>query len=144
MFIGVRFTSRTPTVKNQTPTNIVSARVEQLRLSVFVLETLFKLKKRDIPTGVGLADILKQPSRKMYQSMTITGKELGNSVPIKSNCLSAHANYAWLKGKGLDASIFPASRCPSSEPTSLKPRNPALLVEDFEQDVQHLRDRGWL
>jgi hypothetical protein len=37
---------------------------------------------------------------------------LGNSLPIKSDYSSVHANYAWLRRKGLDALILPASRCP--------------------------------
>jgi hypothetical protein len=45
--------------------------------------------------------------------MTSTGKELDNSPPIKSNCLNAHANYAWLRGDVLETSVPPVSRYPS-------------------------------
>ncbi len=73
---------------------------------------LFKPRKPDKTTEVGLAVTPKPQSLKMYQSMTMTGKELGNSLLIKSSCLSAHANYAWLKRDVLVDSVPTSTRYP--------------------------------
>ncbi len=65
-----------------------------------------------------------------------TGNELGNSALAKSSFSNVHANYAWLEVEGLDASILPASRCPS----------PGYFVEpgDSREPVEELIDMASL